>query len=83
METNLTFKARTFTPTFGESVVESAVETADSSPELADSTADFVIVGRLPVSNIFNIFTPIESANSSQPTIAVGGLQIGVVGMGL
>ena len=72
------FKARIHTGlTFSESVLESA----DSSPKSADSTIDFVIVGRLP--DIFNISTPIQSADSSQLTIAVGGLQIGLVGMGL
>ena len=46
------------------------VELADSSPESADSTTDFVIVGQLPVLNIFDTSTPIQSADSSQPTIA-------------
>ena len=40
---------------------ESVVESADSIPESADSTTDFVIVGRLPVLNMFNISTPIKS----------------------
>ena len=48
-----------------------------------DSTTDFVIVDGLPVLKMFDISTPIQSANSSRPTIAVGKLQIGLVGMGL
>ena len=52
-------------------------ESADSIPELADYTTDSVIVGRLPLSNMFNIFNPLE------PTIGVGGRQIGPVGTGL
>ena len=76
-------KACTHTPICGESAVESAVELSDSSPELADYTTDFVIVSRLPVSNMCNIFTLIQSADSSRPTIAIGGLQIGPVSMGL
>ena len=62
-------------PTFAGLALESALE-------LANSTTDFVMVGRLPISNMFNIPTPIQSADSSQPTIAVSGLQIGKVGMG-
>ena len=62
-------KACTHTPTFGESGIESAVELAYSSLELADSTTDFVIVGRLPVSNMSNISTPIQFADSSWPTL--------------
>ena len=76
-------KASTHTPTFGELAIESAVESADSSLESADSTTDFVIVGRLPVSDMSNISTPIQSADSSWPTIALGALQIGQVGMSL
>ena len=56
-------KARTQTPTFAGSALESALESADSSPESADSTNDFMRVGRLPVLNMFNIYTPIQSDN--------------------
>ena len=59
------------------------IESVDSIPELADSTTDMVIVGQLPVLNMFDISAPIQSANSSGLTIAVGRLQIGLVGMGL
>ena len=55
----------------------------ESPIQSADSTTDFVIVGRQPVLNMFNISTPIQSAYSSQRTIALSGLQIGLVGMGL
>ena len=63
-------------------VADSAVESADSIPESADSTTDFTIVGRLSISNMFNISTPTQSADSSRHNIAVGGLQISLVGMG-
>ena len=79
----LALKAHTHRLIFRGFVVESTVESADSIPESADSTTNFVIVGRLPVLNMFNISTPIKSADCSQPTIAVGRLQIGPVGMGL
>ena len=59
------------------------VELADSIPESADSTTDFTIVGRLSISNMFNISTPTQLADSSRSTIAVGRLQIVLVGMGL
>ena len=39
------------------------IESADPTPESADSITDFVIVGRLPVLNMFNIPTPIQSAD--------------------
>ena len=45
---------------------ESALQSADSSPESADSTTDFVIVGQLPVLNMLNFSRPI-----GRPTIAV------------
>ena len=76
-------KAHTHRPIFRGIIAELAVESADSIPESADSTTDFTIVGRLSVSNMFNISTPTQSAFFSRPTIAVGGLQIGLVGMGL
>ena len=51
-----------------------------SIPESASSTTDFVIVGRLPVLNMFNISTPIQSANSSRPTIADSTTDCVIVG---
>ena len=74
-------KARTYTPTFA--ALESVLESADSRSESADSTSDFMIVCQLPVSNMFNISTLIQSRDQSQLTIAVGRLQISLVGMGL
>ena len=56
---------------------ESAVEWADSILESADSTIDFTIVGRLSISNMFNILDPLESAHGSQPTVGVGQQEIG------
>ena len=81
--TTPTWLAYTHRPIFRGLAAESAVESANSIPESADSTADFVIVIRLPVLNMFNISTPIQSADFSRSTIAVGGWQIGLVGMGL
>ena len=69
--------------TLGGSALESALESTNYNTESVVSTTDFVRVGRLPVLNMFNIYTPIQSANSSLPTIAVGQLQISIVGMGL
>ena len=86
----VTVKAHTQRPIFRGFVVESAIESADSIPELANSipeladyTTDSVIVGRLPLSNMFNILNPLESADGSRQTIGVGQRQIGIVGMGL
>ena len=53
-------KARTHKPTFAGLALESVLEPSDSSPELGDSTTDFLIVDRLPVSNMFDIYTPIQ-----------------------
>ena len=78
-----TLKAHIHRPIFRGIVAESAVESANSIPESADSTTDFTIVGRLSISNMFNISTQTQTADSSHLTIAVGGLQIGLVGMGL
>ena len=75
--------ARTRRPILRGFEAESAVESSDSIPELADSTTDFTIVGRLSISNMFNILKPLESANGNRPTIAVGRRQMGLVGMGL
>ena len=66
-----TFKARTHRPIFRGFAAESAVEPADSIPESANSITDFVVVGRLPVLNMFNIYTLIQST------------LVGLVGMGL
>ena len=76
-------KAHAHRPIFKGIIAKSAVESADSILESADSTTDFTIVGRLSISNMFNISTPTQSADSSRSTIAVGGLEIGLVGMGL
>ena len=62
---------------------ESVVESADSIPESADSTTDFTIVGRLSISNMFNILKPLESADANRLTIAVGRWQMDLVGTGL
>ena len=66
------FKASTHRPIFRGFAAESVVESASSIPESADCTNDSVIVGRLPLSNMFDILNLLESANENQPTIAVG-----------
>ena len=45
---------------------------ADSSPDLANSTIDFMTVGRLPVSNMFDIPTPIDSCQLTALLLATG-----------
>ena len=64
-------KAHSHRPIFRGFLAESAVESADSIKESADYTTDSVIVGRLPLSNMFNILNPLELAHSSWPTIGV------------
>ena len=63
--------------------MESVVKLADSAVESADSTTDSVIVGRLSLSNMFNILRPLESADGNRLTIRVGRWKIGHVGTGL
>ena len=48
-------------PTFAGSMLELALESTNSSPESADSITDFMRVGRLPISNMFNSNRPIQS----------------------
>ena len=67
----IALKAHTHRPIFRGFVVESAVELADSIPALAVYTTDSVIVGRLPLSNMFNILNLLELADGNQSTIAV------------
>ena len=73
--------------TFAGSVLESALEAADSSPESAHSISDFMRVCCLPVLNKSNVSTLIHLADSHWPTIAVGYSRwptaIGPVSMGL
>ena len=52
-------------------VLESALESADSSPESAYSTIDFMIVGGLPLLNTFNIYMPIWSVDKNPLTIGL------------
>ena len=57
----------------GRLTAESVEDSADSTAELADSTTDSAIVGRLVGSefiNTFNILNPLESANGNRPPIA-------------
>ena len=46
-------RARTHTPTLGESALESPLESADDNAESANSTTYFTIVSQLPISNMF------------------------------
>ena len=62
---------------------ESAVESANFTAESADSTTDSVIVGRLPLLNMFNILKPLESADGNRPNITVGRWEMSSVGTGL
>ena len=58
----MTVKGHTHRPIFRGLAAGSAVKSAGSRIELADSTADSVIVGRLSLLNMFNILNPLESA---------------------
>ena len=62
-----TIKARTHTSTFAGTTLEST----HSSPESTDSTTDFMIVGRLPILNMFDIYMPIQMADENRLSIAV------------
>ena len=62
----LSLKARTHRPIFTGSAEESAIKSADFTAQSADSMADFLIVGRLALSNMFNILNPlVPSADSN------------------
>ena len=76
-------KTRTHRPTLRWLPVESPVESADSIPESSVSTTNFKIVGRLSISNMFNILNPLESANGRRPSVGVSQWEIGLVGTGL
>ena len=66
--------------TFAGSVLQSALESADSSPESAGSNTNFVIVVRLPGLHMFNISKSIQSAKSIRRTANWQGLTIQVSG---
>ena len=83
MQNVINIKPHTHTPIFRGFVAESVVESVDSIPESADSTTDSVIVCRPPVSNMFDILNPLESADPNRPTIAVSRWEIDPVGTGL
>ena len=53
-------KACTHRPILWGFEAESVVESAASLPESADSTTDFSIVGRLSISNMFDILKPLD-----------------------
>ena len=65
---NIPLKTHTHRPIFRGFVVESAVESADSIPESANYTTNSVIVGRLPLSSMFDIVNPLELADGNRPT---------------
>ena len=69
-----------YTPIFAGSAVESALESVDSSPELADYNTSVMIVGRQPISNMFIFSVAIELADR---IYAVSQLHIGQVGTNL
>ena len=76
-------KARTHRPILRGFSAELATESADYTPESADYTTDSVIVGRLPLSNMYSILNVPESADWKRPTIALGRREMGLVGTGL
>ena len=76
-------KAHTHRPILRGFEAESMVESADSIPESAVSTTNFNIVGRLSISNMFNILKALESSDRNWPTIAVGRQQMDLVGTDL
>ena len=65
----MALKARTHTPILGGLALELALELADYNAESSDSTTGFTVVGRLSISNMFNILNQLESANGSRQTI--------------
>ena len=74
MWTSSGVKARTHRLILRGFEAESVVELANSIQESADSTTDFTKVGRLSISNMFNILKRWKSADRKRPTIAVGRL---------
>ena len=76
-------KARTPRPILREFAAEPVTESADYTPESADYTTDSVIVGRLSLSNKFDLLNPLELADGKRPTFAVGRREISPVGTGL
>ena len=79
----INLKTHTHTPICRGLVLESAIKSADSNAKLADSSTNFVIVGRPPILNIFNILLSIQLANANWPPIADGRWQISLLGMDL
>ena len=59
-----TLKAINYMPTFAGLALEPALESADFSPESANSRADGIINGRRPVSNMFKICLVPQLADS-------------------
>ena len=76
MTINNNYKACTHTSNFAGLALESVLVSADSC-------TDFMIVDRLPISNVLDIYTLMQSVDWDRQTIAVGQPQIGLVGMGL
>ena len=64
----MSVKACTHRPILRGFEAELVVESADSIPESADSTTDLMIVGRLSISNMFNILNPLSADSNSQLT---------------
>ena len=56
---------------------------ADSNTKSADFSGYFVVVRRLPIYKIFNIYLLIQSASGNRPRIIIGQRQNGQVGIGL
>ena len=64
-------KARTRTPIHAGSALESTFESADPTPETADSSTDFLRVGQLPILNMFDNYVLIQLAPGDQLTLAI------------
>ena len=69
--TEESLKARSQTPILEGSLLESMLELADYNTKSADFRTDFVVVGRLPISNMVKICLLIQLADRNRPTIAV------------
>ena len=76
-------KARIYVPILARSALESVLELAVSSARLAAYSTNYVILGHLPLSNMFNILELTETADGNRATNAVGHWQTVQVGMGL
>ena len=64
-------KAHTHTLVLVRLGLQAAMESADSMTETADSTTNSVIVNQLPLLNMFDILSLLETADGNLQTIAI------------